>query len=541
MVEIGAMFLDLPPELIQQILSKCSTRDFLEVALSCRTVYGIASSCRGVILYHLRQTPGTRNLDTQSYSSKRLFHLLAKYAFRQLYGSQFHSVQTAFDFGYDRLDVKASTLDSQILALAIRGQQKVHLFRIRRGRLQLICRFSFPWDHPGAVDVLKTTFDGDNGFYILQRFTPGLDGNEMNARHPFVKQAMQSNSNGIFYLSQYSLRSPNDPVRICAFPDHSDYEPLALAATPGGNFAISWQLARDYSEHEVVLYTAQIESNSGLRSGVVDFSYSSCVLLDGRRHRCEDDRSIQSRSIRDFPPHGQGPVVGLAFNDRSSQLLYRYRAETLYSSFQMIEASHFPIQPTLYRNSCPTQFTGSLTLLFSIGVPFYGTHETRVQNGFATCHWKYLSFGIATHREEGWTVACLMKSSAVCRADWTIVARLWGFQNPSSSLGCIVAASRLGTRIAVANWKTIYIWALEPNALIEQNATGFYPPSSWPVGSEVIELRPMVLSLEAVCFQLCFAQNENELVALTDKGLMSWDLSPSGRGQKISHQMRLGK
>ncbi|KAF5862811.1 hypothetical protein ETB97_011159 [Aspergillus alliaceus] len=171
----------------------------------------------------------------------------------------------------------------------------------------------------------------------------------------------------------------------------------------------------------------------------------------------------------------------------------------------------------------------------------------------AECHWKYLAFGIATHRTEDWTIACLLKSEAVCSSercghalnlergrrfpDWTVVARLWGFQDSTNSLGCKVAASKRGTRIAVANWNVLYIWALQPSALIEQNANGYYPPLLQSSGSGMTELRPIVLPLDAVCFKLKFTDAEDELLAVTDRGLMYWDLSPSGRGQRITEQL----
>ncbi|PYI12103.1 hypothetical protein BO78DRAFT_392779 [Aspergillus sclerotiicarbonarius CBS 121057] len=553
------MILTLPPELIQLVLQNCSTHAFLEVAFSCRTVYEIASTCREVLLHHLQRTPGTLSQDIRSLSSKQLFHLLTKYAFRQLYGAQYHANRVIFDFGNDVLDVKASAFAGfdhhQILALVARGRGKVHLFHIGSGQLRQIGLIALPCDQPGVTEVLKTAFDGDGGLYVLHRFMPVADEMDTNANHPFVRQAMRSNVNGMLYLTRHSLGSPEEPVRMCAFPDHANHEPLALAAAHRGSFAISWRHLHDCSEHEVVLYTSTIELNSGVKSGVIEFSYSSCVLLDGMRQQLEEDRNPQSRLTRDRSLHEKGPVVGLAFNDRSSQLLYRYRAQTLYGSFQRIDTSPFPIRPTMYENSCPVQLTDSLTLLFCIGIPFYGTHETRVHDGFARCHWKYLSFGIATHREEDWTVACLMRSAAVCRAsncehvlhlergrrltDWTIVARLWGFQNSNTSLGCIVAASRLGTRMAVANWKTVYVWALEPNALIEQNETGFYPASFWSTSSEVIELRPIALSLDAVCFQLYFGRGENELIAITDRGLMYCYLSPSGGGYRMTHRLSI--
>ncbi|EAW13319.1 F-box domain protein [Aspergillus clavatus NRRL 1] len=171
------------------------------------------------------------------------------------------------------------------------------------------------------------------------------------------------------------------------------------------------------------------------------------------------------------------------------------------------------------------------------------------------CHWQYLSLGIATHREENWTVACLLKSEALCRTqscghtlnldrgrrftDWTVVARLWGFQDSSNSLGCKVAASDRGTRLAVANWNVIYVWALEPGALIEENSSGFYPVCFRSKGSGLIELRPIVLPLDGVCFKLGFTQREDELLAITDRGVMYWDLGPLGRGSRDIQQLVL--
>ncbi|KAL2000912.1 hypothetical protein VTN02DRAFT_2466 [Thermoascus thermophilus] len=214
-----------------------------------------------------------------------------------------------------------------------------------------------------------------------------------------------------------------------------------------------------------------------------------------------------------------------------------------------------PTSARTYLNVCRVPFTESLTLPFAIDIPFFGTHATEnADPSFQVCHWKYLAFGTATHREENWTVACLLRSEARCRAthcnhvlnldrgrrfaDWTIVARLWGYRKPSNSLGNIVAASCRGTRIAVANWKEIYIWALEPRALIENNENGFYPPcwsSTNPPG--IVELRPIVLRVEAVCFKLWFGPLEDELFALTDRGLMHWYLGPRGTGLRIAGKL----
>ncbi|KAE8384638.1 hypothetical protein BDV23DRAFT_166393 [Aspergillus alliaceus] len=548
------MLLNLPTELIQVILQHSTTPAFLQAAFSCRTLYAIASECRELVLYHLHRTPGL-NEGLLCFDSKQLFQVLQRRASQQLYGAQFTANCTHFNFGTSVLDVKASSLapsDHQSLALVLKGQEDVQLFCFENGQLRLKACLKPPWLQSGVVEVLKTAFGADDGLYVLQRFTPAVEQGSLDSEHPFIKQALQSRARGQIYLVRYSLRSRHDPVRICTFPDHAEYVPLALAAAHRDTFAISWH--NSGGAYEVVLYNAQNASSSHSPSNVVDFNYDSCVLVDRAGPLPGDDVYLRARLAGSRFNNERGPIADLAFNDRSTQLLYYHRAQPIYGSFQRINMTSFPVQPPLYENSSLVQFSGSLSLLFSIAIPFYGTHETRVEeNGHSRCHWKYLAFGIATHRTEDWTIACLLKSEAVCSSercghalnlergrrfpDWTVVARLWGFQDSTNSLGCKVAASKRGTRIAVANWNVLYIWALQPSALIEQNANGYYPPLLQSSGSGMTELRPIVLPLDAVCFKLKFTDAEDELLAVTDRGLMYWDLSPSGRGQRITEQL----
>ncbi|KAE8374317.1 hypothetical protein BDV26DRAFT_270277 [Aspergillus bertholletiae] len=564
------MLLNLPTELIQLVLQHSTTPDFLQAAFACRTLYSIASSCREILLHHLYQTPGL-NDDILPAESKQLFRLLQRRASEQLYGAQFTASCTHFHLGSSVLDVKASSLASsehKTLALVYKGREDVHLFRTENGQLQHKACLKPHWHQPGVIEVLRTAFDADDGLYVLQRFTPAVE-ESPDSEHPFIKQALESYIGGQIYLIRYSLQSRHDPVRICSFPDHAEYEPLALAAAHRDTFVISWQHSRESEEHEVVLYNAQSVSSAHSLSSVIgsflllklisgnidfdqflDLAYDSCVLVDGIKQHPNGGIHIHARLAGPRFKCEKGPVVDLTFNDRSTQILYCHRAQTLYGSFQRINMTSFPVRPTLYENSSPVQFSDSLSLLFSIAIPFYGTHTTRVEgNGHSRCQWKYLSFGIATHRTEDWTVACLLKSEAVCSSehcghvlnlergrrfpDWTVVARLWGFQDSNNSLGCKVATSKQGTRIAVANWNILYIWALQPSALIEQNSNGYYPSLLQPPGSGMIELRPIIIPLDAVCFKLCFSDVEDELLAITDRGLMYWNLSLLGKGQRI--------
>ncbi|OJJ46341.1 hypothetical protein ASPZODRAFT_151906 [Penicilliopsis zonata CBS 506.65] len=462
-----------------------------------------------------------------------LFRLFLKRCARQLYGAQYHSSCKLFAFQPNIIDVRASSFANSgdlNLALVTKESGLVHLFSMRDCQVFPQGEVRPPWDHPGSEKVFRTSFDGKGGIYVLQSSTLTGDHVGSDDNHPFVKHALQTGPSQSTYLVHYDLQSVNPSVQICTFPDNTDYEPLALGAADDGAFAISWK--KDNTQ-EVVLYTDLIESDAD-DSGISHIDYESWTILS---------------------EHERGPVMDIIFNDRNSQLLYFHRAQALYGSFQKIDPFDPDIEPKLYDNSCLVPFSNSTSLYFSIGIPFFGTHETDASAppnlSPPMCTWKYLALGIAKHREANWTVACLLKSEARCRAtncehvlnldrgrrfsNWTVVARLWGFQEASNSLGCIVATSQNGRRLAIANWNKILVWAFEPSELIEQNSSGFYPPNFLSETSGMVKLRPVVLQTEAVCFKMRFMENENHLVALTDHGLMYWDLQSLGTGARTTH------
>jgi hypothetical protein len=65
---------------------------------------------------------------------------------------------------------------------------------------------------------------------------------------------------------------------MCAFPDHVEYEPLALAAAGESAFAISWQHFRESDDYEVVLYNSPKQSSSNT-PGVIGTLRFSAVQL----------------------------------------------------------------------------------------------------------------------------------------------------------------------------------------------------------------------------------------------------------------------
>jgi hypothetical protein len=258
------MLLNLPPELIQLVLQHSTTPSFLQVALCCRALHEIASSSREVILHHLHRTPGLK-VDTRSLKTRQLFQLLMKRSLQQLYGSQFFAKCTTFCFDDFALDAQASSLAShgdRDIALVLKGRQDVYVFQAKDGQLHLKTQLRPPQDQPGRIEVLKTAFDREGGVNVLHRLVPAIDEDGVDTAHPFVRHAIQSGPRVSVYMARHSLQTLDEPVRMCAFPDHAEYEPLALAAAGESTFAISWQHLRESDDYEVVLYNSPRQSTS---------------------------------------------------------------------------------------------------------------------------------------------------------------------------------------------------------------------------------------------------------------------------------------
>ncbi|OXV06782.1 hypothetical protein Egran_05451 [Elaphomyces granulatus] len=561
--------LDLPTELIQLVLQSASTPSFLQAAVCCRTLFRIASTSREVILHHLDQVPGYAQ-EFKPLATKQLFGLLRRRAEKQLYGANFNTNRELYCFAGQTIDAGASSIATSgnpNTALVLKGDDTVRLFHTENGSVTQEGLLIFPYEQPGTAEILHSTFSGeDEGIFVLFRFTPEAaekeeqeegddddddDNGDIDMSHPFVKHAAESNpSSDTLVLVHYDF-STQAIISIFRFPDCNHLEPIALAAASRDTFAIYWCDLEFQDDYDVILYQV---SHSALDDDALNLAfyypkYKSTPIeeIDVTRMR-----QLQDRLGGGAGAHEQPPITHISFND-GAQLLYHFRAHTIYQCYQDIRlTTEFGklALGSLHSNRCRVEFSDSLGLFFSIAIPFFGTHETRASGQHhSTCHWKYLSVGVATHQEENWTVACLLMSQAVCQAancghilnldrgrrlnNWTIVARLWGYRTPSNSLGCIVAAAKNGTRIAIANWNVLYIWTLDPDVLIENNASGFYPASWKASDSEAIELRPIVLRLDAVCFKMRFTENENELLTLTDRGLMYWNLDPRGTGARI--------
>jgi hypothetical protein len=120
--------------------------------------------------------------------------------------------------------------------------------------------------------------------------------------------------------------------------------------------------------------------------------------------------------------------------------------------------------------------------------------------------------------------------------DIEIAARLWGFTPATTSLAGVMAFAEQGTRIAIARWDRIFVWALEPKALAGAGRWArrwvYQHIYDRHFKCNLVELKPIVLEANAVVHKMAFTANENELVTITDVGLKIWNLGPSATGRR---------
>ncbi|ODH48730.1 hypothetical protein GX48_05165 [Paracoccidioides brasiliensis] len=573
--------LNLPPELLQPIFDFCSVTSCLQAAYTCRTLFIFFSNYRKGLLHQLSRLPSYPNTttngtndctDLSSKTTAELFLLLRRRAAQQLCGANFHANQSVYTFGEGQpvIDTLASAIRPQLgdpnVALVQKGFPHVYLYFISGGQVLArdVLQPVMAW--PGRVEVIKVVF-GDDGHTIsvLQRYIPLQEGesedgnenwNERRPDHPFVEEAMKpyrKESTQLVHYRRLPSRLGYSRVTISAFPALDQYRPLAMAVADRDLVAISWQHRRDPAKRKVIVHTEYpdaVAANLKISYQV----YNNCVIIDKYGTIPYNNNLAHQRNAGYMEP-----VIQMSLNDNSTQLLYYHPSSTIYSSYQHMNVEYGSMNFTsgLLRNSCWVHYyhldrfhnyDDWLDLMFTVAIPFFSTHHTYTEpSNREFCHWKYLTLGTATD-ENGKLVACLLKAEAHCRSHncqheenldrgrrfdtWAVVARLAGYSMSVNSLPGIVATSRSAMRLAIANWKTIKVWAINPEAIIENNLDGVYPPNMIDEVTTAVLLEPIVLESDAVCFMMRFTEEGDEIVALTDRGVMRWEIGAGSYGRR---------
>ncbi|KAH8690970.1 hypothetical protein BGW36DRAFT_364518 [Talaromyces proteolyticus] len=551
------MLLDLPTELIQLILKHASASSYTQIALCCHYLYTLSSSRRNLILFHLKRVPGAKeqfdHLDTYS-----LFLLLRKRVTKWLFNARTYAGRKLYTVNLERPNTGTSSLGyiggSPLFACVSKEDQRVHLIHVDlNGTVSLKGTLKCPPQIQKEIcgTIVKTAFTHDEALAILIRGQNRNEQTDSFTELSFVQQIRAQNSNEHYLLLHFPLIDSDARPSVCKIYGRGEFEVAALAVDSKWRFAVSWHHTDFEEHHEVISY----EANDDICPDDPSLSYlsyqeKSVVDENGvwPKWRTEDPARFDEQSFSQL-----GPVTDIQYHNRGRQMLYSYRGSTLFKFWQIVLDTQPLSLSSGYINRCAVSLNrGERRIPFTVNIPFFGTHVEEPENDF--CSHIYLSFGTATHPSHDCPIACILKKQRLCEnlttphqydsepyfdpQLWSVVARLWGYPRPSSTLGCIFAASAGGTRVAVCHWDVLYVWALDPNVLVRETrekvkAESQYFPPTWRAETNLIELRPAVFRLDAVGFKLMFTQNEDIIMVLTDKGLMTWDLRPQGERRRI--------
>lgn len=117
-----------------------------------------------------------------------------------------------------------------------------------------------------------------------------------------------------------------------------------------------------------------------------------------------------------------------------------------------------------------------------------------------------------------------------------------------STLGLIVAVSPWAHRIAIASWRTLKVWSLDPQAFLDpeyslggaeraSDDSAFFKDCGWqyyssePIDRNCVMLYPVQLPNSAVIYTLEF-RSEDELWGWTENGLCRWNFGPGANGKR---------
>ena len=191
------------------------------------------------------------------------------------------------------------------------------------------------------------------------------------------------------------------------------------------------------------------------------------------------------------------------------------------------------------------------SMQISTGMPFFGSHAYRQPVDFDEnqhCRKSYLSLGRTEASSAGDRPSQLFivryeefnlprDCDHEMNLDWhrthgKPIALLAGFRQDSNKFGSVLAISPDGCRISAAIWRRVYVWSISPKMLVEGNLDLYFPQQDFNVRLGLGRVLPTLLpTSEGVVHRLIWT-SETNLFAVTDQGLMSWDLGCTSDGDK---------
>ncbi|KAK4911192.1 hypothetical protein LTR66_017381 [Elasticomyces elasticus] len=278
------------------------------------------------------------------------------------------------------------------------------------------------------------------------------------------------------------------------------FTPVDLAIYNTSHFAILWDsnFDRHLEKERRCLYMSLILYSAGCLPGTVNSrrlwpNYNADDLAnnkpnprDAKEQRLQEmDDDEQERELEEYLTHATRVAF---FKDGRRLKLYTGSDAIPYKIVSTTTASDG------YQS---TNCIGFGDFDFTVDTPFYGAHDTRADFDEPTdawCHSMYLCLGtsvievpdkhdadvntqvpilcILRSEDMHWSESCnhkinLDKMQHVSAQECTVVARLWGWEATETNMSGAdtIASNPGGTRIAIATWNKILVYAVNPRIL----------------------------------------------------------------------------
>jgi hypothetical protein len=123
--------LDLPPEILQQLLLHCTTPSFIQIIYTCRQLFQLSGSSRQVLLRHLDDTPGiTLGLQDPGISTHDLFLEFRRRGNAHLIGANIRADRIEYKSGVGTFDANASCLSKSSMTLALKNSLELRMYSV---------------------------------------------------------------------------------------------------------------------------------------------------------------------------------------------------------------------------------------------------------------------------------------------------------------------------------------------------------------------------------------------------------------------------
>jgi hypothetical protein len=571
--------LKLPLEVLQLCLTHATTPSFLQLIATCHTLWEVAANTRAVILHHLAQVPGIKlGIDDFAISTPELFLILRRRAALNLFGAHMRADRVDYTFLHSSFDASASYLwAKETFRIALVADNAMRVYESAPGRGLVRKAVTVPNSN---LCVLRTAIDqrGDIAVLYLQ-----------SAIAATVPKEDRKNAFVLVY-HQWSGNSYK-PVLFPYVHGFQDYVPVSLAAFKGVKVAIAsnrGHLSRHAhsQQADAAVFCYHLKCPAGKLSpsnrsiaflAVTEFHYTETrSFCETERPRFDDiDEGSISERRQLYPPEST-TAIDLSSSDAAKlplpkvlrpppvKVVFTEHGRDLKCYAAGFSAPSFRLD-TVDRALNDEWAIGKVHIGsydFLIDSLFYAKHESDNEDGIGRrrCKITYLALGITKTFEtvdESRLAACIIRvhrivSYTICshvvdmdinfrtllRAE--VVGRLWGYnQAPATSLPGVVAYSRNGSRIAIADWDKILVWALNGEALVDGNTGSQYYDMVQENKFEQnhVVLKPILLKAGSVVRQMAFGRMEDELAVLTSEGLQIWNLGPSGTGKRELHHL----